>query len=79
MVIQLFGKLASFLPGIKELGQGFGFGVGYGSGVRAGYEDVYPGVKDAITKLFNLKPGHMRSGYNFGKDGKASPYNPLDW
>lgn len=57
-------------------GQGLAFGIGYGTGVRLGYEDVYPLVKDNaknITRMLGLN--FVESGLRSGS-GTIS-LNPL--
>ena len=47
--------------------QGGGFGLGYGVGVRAGYEDLYPVLKQQLGALGKaLKPSQFASGLNLG-------------
>ena len=44
----VLGLTALFSAGkvLMNLAQGFAFGTGYGSGVRFGYEDVYPKLRE---------------------------------
>lgn len=55
------------LMGASSFIQGGGFGLGYGVGVRAGYEDLYPVLKDTFLKLaLSTKPTQFSSGLNLG-------------
>lgn len=47
----------TLLQSIGALAQGFSFGTGYGSGVRFGFEDVYPFLKNnlaEVAKMFDI-------------------------
>lgn len=69
--VRVIGRMALPLLGALMAGtsflQGGGFGLGYGVGVRAGYEDLYPALKQSFLKLAQeLKPTQFASGLNLG-------------
>lgn len=44
-------NVMTLLSAVSALAQGFSFGTGYGSGVRFGFEDVYPFLKQNLGEI----------------------------
>lgn len=64
---KLSGGIMGALEAVSSGTSGLAFGIGYGTGVRLGYEDVYPLVKDNaqnITRMLGLNfvEAGLRSG-----------------
>jgi hypothetical protein len=51
MALTSASAITSLLKGMDSYSQGFGFGAGYGSGVRFGYSDLYPALREGLSKI----------------------------
>jgi hypothetical protein len=64
--------LIATLKSLESFTQGFGFGAGYGSGVRFGYSDLYPTMREALSKI-----PFFGTGFESGTERNAPKPQPL--
>lgn len=72
MAIPSSAALVTLLKGVESTAQGFGFGTGYGAGVRFGYTDVYPALREGIARI-----PYFGTGFDSAMQSKAPKPQPL--